>query len=85
MKRTNGEEEGGRDGYQIHRFYIELMLPLAGLERQRQLRLASLLTRQCFKVSRREVERAGGNEVLMLIITKTARASRNGTVGACLK
>lgn len=52
MKKTNREEEGGRDGYHIHRFYIELMLPLADLQRQPHLSLASLLTRQCFKVSR---------------------------------
>lgn len=33
----------------------------------------------------REVDRAGGNEVLMLIITKPVGASHNGTVGVCLK
>lgn len=52
MKETNREEEGGRVGYHIHTFSIELMLPLAGLQRQLHLSLASLLTRQCFKVSR---------------------------------
>jgi len=46
------KETKHKDGYHIHRFYIELMLPLAGLQRQPHLSLAPLLIRQCFRVSR---------------------------------
>lgn len=52
MKEKNKEEGRGTDGHHFHGFQTELMLPLAGLQRQQHLSLPFLLTRQSFKVSR---------------------------------